>query len=64
MRCCLAAVLRRRNLSWSDLARRTRYERAVIRRLRHPRANPTLALAYDVAAALGVGVEELWRLHE
>jgi transcriptional regulator with XRE-family HTH domain len=56
----LPALLERRGMSWSELARRTLLPQPLLARLRAPRANPRLAVAERVAAALGVPVEELW----
>jgi hypothetical protein len=58
----LPAVLRRRGVTWGELARRTLLPARLIGRLRHPGANPRLAVAERVAAALGVRVEDLWTL--
>jgi len=58
----LPALLARRGLSWGQLARRTLLPAPLIARLRAPGANPRLAVAERVAAAVGVSVEELWRV--
>ena len=56
----LPALLARRGLSWGELARRTLLPAPLIARLRAPGANPRLAVAERVAAAVGASVEELW----
>ena len=58
----LPAVLDRRGVTWSELARRTLLPARLVARLRQPGANPRLAVAERVAAALGVRVEDLWAL--
>jgi hypothetical protein len=58
----LPAVLRARGVAWTDLGRRTLLSTAHLGRLRHPGANPRLAVAACIAAALDVPVERLWRL--
>jgi hypothetical protein len=58
----LPGVLRRQGVSWGELARRTLLPARVLVRLRAPGANPRLAVAERVAAALGVPVERLFRL--
>jgi hypothetical protein len=58
----LPAVLRRRGISWGELGRRTLLTTPLLGRLRAPSANPRLAVAERVAAALGVPVERLWTL--
>jgi DNA-binding XRE family transcriptional regulator len=47
---------------WSALARQTGLPPQVIRRLRDPRANPSLAVAEQVARALDLPIEALWEL--
>jgi hypothetical protein len=49
-------------VSWGELARRTLLPAGYLLRLRSPTANPRLAVAERVAAALGVPVETIWRL--
>jgi hypothetical protein len=58
----LPALLGRHQVSWGELARRTLLPSPVLARLRAPGANPRLAVAERVAAALGVPVEEVWTL--
>jgi len=58
----LPALLERRGMSWSELARRTLLPQPLLARLRAPTANPRLAVAERVAAALGLPVEQLWTL--
>ena len=58
----LALLLRRRGLTWGELARRTLLPARLLGRLRAPGANPRLAVAERVAAVLGVPVERLWTL--
>lgn len=58
----LPAMLRRQGVSWGELGRRTFLPGRVLVRLRVPGANPRLAVAERVAAALGVPVERLFRL--
>jgi len=55
-------LLRERAMSWSELGRRTLLPARLIARLRQADANPRLAVAERVAAALGVPVEAIWRL--
>lgn len=57
----LPRVLRRRGLTWGELARRALLPPGHIARLRTPFANPRLVVAERVAAALGVPVEEIWQ---
>jgi hypothetical protein len=56
------AELRRRGLTWGDLARRTLLPPPLLARLRDPAASPRLAVAERVAAGLGLPVEALWTL--
>jgi transcriptional regulator with XRE-family HTH domain len=49
-------------MPWGELARRTLLPASLLARLRAPDANPRLAVAERIAAALGVPVEALWRL--
>jgi transcriptional regulator with XRE-family HTH domain len=58
----LAALLRQRGITWGELGRRTLLPPRLVARLRSPAANPRLAVAERVAAALGVPIERLWRL--
>ena len=58
----LPAVLASRGMTWGDLARRTLLPGALVGRLRAAGANPRLAVAERVAAALGVPVEAVWGL--
>ena len=58
----LPVHLRRHGISWSELARRTLLPPELLCRLRGARANPPLAIAEQVAAALDVPIERLWRL--
>jgi hypothetical protein len=58
----LPAVLARRAMSWGELTRRTLLPARLLARLRAPDANPRLAVAERVAAALGLPVEEIWTL--
>jgi DNA-binding phage protein len=58
----LPAALARRPMTWGELARRTLLPGRLLARLRAPDANPRLAVAERVAAALGVRVEDLWVL--
>jgi hypothetical protein len=51
-------------MTWGDLARRTLLAGALVRRLRAAGANPRLAVAERVAAALGVPVEAVWALRQ
>jgi hypothetical protein len=51
-----------RGMSWGELARRTLLPPRRVARLRAPAANPRLAVAERVAAALGVTIERLWGL--
>lgn len=58
----LPTVLSRRGMSWGELGRRTLLPARLVTRLRAPDANPRLAVAERVAAALDVPVERLWTL--
>lgn len=58
----LAALLRRRGVSQGELARRTLLSTRLLTRLRARHANPGLATAERVAAALAVPVEAIWSL--
>ena len=58
----LPALLERRGMTWGELARRTLLPGPLLGRLRAPGANPRLAVAERVAAALGVPVESVWAL--
>jgi transcriptional regulator with XRE-family HTH domain len=58
----LPEILRRRGVSWGQLARRTFLPARLLARLRDAHANPRLAVAERVAAALGVPIETIWRL--
>jgi hypothetical protein len=58
----LPEVLRRHGVSWGELGRRTLLPAGHLLRLRTATANPRLAVAVRVAGALGVAVEEIWRL--
>jgi len=60
----LPLLLRRRGLTWNDLARRTLLPPGPVARLRCPHHNPRLSVAQRVAAALEVPVESIWRLAE
>jgi predicted transcriptional regulator len=57
----LPTVLVRLGVSWGELSRRTLLPLPLLSRLRASDANPRLAIAERVAAALGVPVERLWR---
>jgi transcriptional regulator with XRE-family HTH domain len=54
--------LRRHGIPWGELARRTLLSPRLLGRLRARGANPRLAIAERIAAALGVPVETLWAL--
>jgi transcriptional regulator with XRE-family HTH domain len=60
----LPELLRRRGLTWNDLARRTLLPAGLVARLRGRHHNPQLAVAQRVAAALEVPVESIWQLVE
>ncbi|MFN8543954.1 MAG: hypothetical protein U0807_07105 [Candidatus Binatia bacterium] len=58
----LPAVLAACGMGWGDLGRRARLAPGVVRRLQTTHANPRLAVAERVAAALDLPVEALWTL--
>src|SRR5262245_38160429 len=58
----LPALLDRHGLTWGDLTRRTLLPARLLARLRSPTANPRLATAERVAAALEVRIEDIWGL--
>jgi transcriptional regulator with XRE-family HTH domain len=58
----LPRTLRRRGVTWGDLARRTLLSPGQLSRVRGSSANPRLVVAERVAAALGVPIEEIWQL--
>ena len=58
----LPDLLAGRALTWGELGRRALVPARHLRTLRDPHANPPLALAERVAAALGASIEELWTL--
>ena len=58
----LPALLHRHGLTWGQLARRTLLPARLLARLRAPGANPRLAVAERVAAAMDLRVEDLWQL--
>jgi hypothetical protein len=58
----LPGLLRRRGITWGELGRRTLLPSRVLVRLRTQDANPRLAIAERLAAALGLPVERLWAL--
>jgi transcriptional regulator with XRE-family HTH domain len=58
----LPSVLARRGIAAAELARRALVPVRVLGRLRRADANPRLALAERLAAALDVPVETLWTL--
>jgi len=60
----LPELLRRRGLTWNDLARRTLLPAGLVARLRGRHHNPQLAVAQRVAAALEVPVESIWQLED
>jgi hypothetical protein len=60
----LPDLLAAREMTWAELRRRTLLPPGVVARLRRRDANPPLATAERVAAALGVAVEEVWRWPE
>ena len=62
VRNALPDLLHARGISWTELARRTLLPPRLLRRLRTPGANPYLAVAERVAAALEVRVEDVWAL--
>jgi hypothetical protein len=57
----LPVLLAAHGIPWSELGRRTLLPQRQLGRLRAPAANPHLAVAERVAAALGVAVEDIWR---
>ena len=58
----LPTLLAAHGIPWSELGRRTLLPPRQLSRLRAPSANPRLAVAERVAMALGVTVEDAWRL--
>jgi putative transcriptional regulator len=52
----------RDNLTQSDLARRVGVRRETIVFLEKGKYNPSLKLAYDIARAFGLGIEEVFIL--
>jgi len=58
----LDPLLAARGIPWRELGRRTLLPARQIARLRTPGANPRLAVAERVAAALGVTIEDAWQL--
>ena len=58
----LPALLDEHGLTWGELARRTLLPARLLGRLRAPTANPRLATAERVAAALSLRVEDVWQL--
>jgi hypothetical protein len=58
----LSHLLRRRAISWGELAQWTFLPARRLRAARASNANPALALADRIAVALDVEVEDLWRL--
>jgi len=56
----LPTLLRRYAISWGELERRTLLPPRLLARLRVPGANPRLAVAERIAAALGLPVEAVW----
>jgi transcriptional regulator with XRE-family HTH domain len=60
----LPRLLRQRGITWTELGRRTLLSRGHLGRLHARDANPRLAVAERVAAALDVPVESVWRLVE
>src|SRR5256886_9961604 len=56
----LPILLGRHGMSWGELERRTLLPPRLLARLRAPGANPRLAVAERIAAALGVPVEAAW----
>jgi hypothetical protein len=60
LRSRLPALLEAHGVSWGELGRRTLLSRRVLAPLRAPTANPPLAVAERVAAALGLRVEDVW----
>jgi len=60
----LPRLLRQRGLTWTELSRRTLLSRGHMARLRAVDANPRLAVAQRIAAALDLPVESVWQLVE
>jgi transcriptional regulator with XRE-family HTH domain len=60
----LPRLLRERDITWTELGRRTLLPAGHLARLRAPDANPRLAVAERVAAVLDVPVESVWQLAE
>ncbi len=60
----LPRLLRQRDITWTELARRTLLSRGHMARLHARNANPRLVVAERVAAALDVPVESVWQLVE
>jgi transcriptional regulator with XRE-family HTH domain len=58
----LPGLLRERGITWTELGRRTLLSSGHLARLRAPGANPRLAVAERIAAALDLPVESVWRL--
>jgi transcriptional regulator with XRE-family HTH domain len=58
----LSLLLRQRDITWTELARRSLLSRGQLTRLRARDANPRLAVAERVATALDVPVEAVWQL--
>jgi len=56
----LPILLGRHGMSLGELERRTLLPPRLLARLRAPGANPRLAVAERIAAALGVPVEAVW----
>ena len=60
--CRAMEIVQHQGGDWSVLARRAGLPAHVVRRLRRPHTNPSLAVAERVANALDVPIEALWRL--
>ncbi len=60
----LSALLAREGVAWGELERRTLLPSRLLARLRAPGANPSLAVAERVAAALGLSIEAIWERGE
>ena len=58
----LPALLDEHGITWGELTRRTLLPARLLARLRSPTANPRLAIAERVAAALQVRIEDIWGL--
>jgi hypothetical protein len=58
----LPEYLRRHGIPWGELSRRTLLPPRLLGRLRAHTANPRLAIAERIAAALDVPIEALWAL--